>query len=247
MSENLILVVDDEPDLTWVIQRKLERSDYKVLTAHNGLEALAVARRHYPALIVLDINMPVLDGLETCKRVRKDPTLATIPILLLSEKQEIQTQVEGLDHGADDYITKPFDLGDFLARIRALLRRSQLFSNPCADGDGIQSSTLVVDEVSLDLNTGIVNARGKTSDLTPIEIDLLYFLMTHPQELFTSRQLLQLVWNYPDEINNAGLVRWHIMNLRNKIEIDPKCPNHIITVAHQGYMFKTNCTTKSSS
>jgi len=246
MSKPFILVVDDEPDMVWAIQRCLKRAGYEVLTAQDGLEALAVARRHHPALVILDINMPVLDGLEVCLQMRKDPILASIPILFLTVNRTISDRVEGLDQGADDYMIKPFDLQEFQARIRVLLRRpvrepglprGDSPPNP-NQGDCSQSSTLMVGEITLDLHTRMVHAREKGSELTPTEFDLLYFLMSHPQEVYTSRQLLQTVWNYPDEIANPGLVRWHIKNLRNKIEIDPEQPNYIVTVAHQGYMLK---------
>ena len=125
MSKTYILVADDEPDLVWAIQRCLKGAGYEVLTAHDGLEALAVARRHPPALVVLDINMPVLDGLEVCQRMRRDTNLASIPILFLTVSSTISDRVLGLDQGADDYMTKPFDLLEFKARIRALLRRGQ--------------------------------------------------------------------------------------------------------------------------
>jgi DNA-binding response OmpR family regulator len=237
MSKTNILVADDEPDLVWAIQRCLKRAGYEVLTAHDGLEALAVARRHHPALLVLDIDMPILDGLEVCLRMRRDSILASIPILFLTVSSTISDRVLGLDQGADDYMIKPFDLLELQARIRALLRRGQSLSNPNL-GDSGQSTTLIAGEITLDLHTHMVHVREKGSGLTPTEFDLLYFLMDHPQEVFTSQQLLQMVWNYPVEIANSGLVRWHIKNLRNKIEIDLKRPNYIVTVAHQGYMFK---------
>ena len=235
MSKTYILVADDEPDLVWAIQRCLKGAGYEVLTAQDGLEALAVARRHPPALVVLDIDMPFLDGLEVCRRMRRDTNLASIPILFLTVSSTISDRVLGLDQGADDYMTKPFDLLEFKARIRALLRRRQ---SPPPGGGLWPSSALIASEITLDQHTHMVHVRGKESVLTPTEFDLLYFLMAQPQEVFTSRQLLQTVWNYPDEIANPGLVRWHIKNLRNKIEIDPERPNTIVTVAHQGYMFK---------
>ena len=244
MLKTYILVVDDEPDLVWAIQRHLQNAGYEVFTAHDGMDALAVARRHRPALVVLDINMPVLDGLEVCQRMREDPILASILILFLTVSSTISHRVLGLDRGADDYMTKPFDLLELNARIRALLRRDRSLSNP-NQGDSVQSSTLTVGEITLDLHTSKVQVKEKESELTPIEFDLLYFLMAHPQEVFTSRQLLQMVWNYPDEISNSGLVRWHVKNLRNKIEVDPEQPNYIVTVARQGYMLKITKTLRT--
>ena len=237
MSMPYILVADDEPDFVWAIQRSLKGAGYEVLTAHDGLDALAVARRHHPSLVVLDIDMPVLNGLEVCRRMRQDAIMSTIPILFLTVSSTFRDRVLGLDQGADDYMTKPFDLMEFQARIRALLRRQQSLPNPNQAGAD-QPSILEGGDITLDLSTQMVQVRGKGLKMTPIEYDLLYFLMAHPQEVFTSRQLLQMVWNVPVEIANPGLARWHIKNLRNKIEINPELPNHIVTVSHQGYMFK---------
>jgi len=224
MRKPCILVTDDEPDLVWAVQQHLNRAGYEVLTAHDGLEALAVARRHHPKLVILDIHMPILGGLETCLQMRADPILASIPILFLTVDREISAKVQGLDHGANDYITKPFDLQEFQARIRALLRYDPSPFNP-DPLDSSQSCMLRVGGITLDLSTHLVQVGEERTELTPIEFDLLYFMMTHPQEVFTSRQLLQMVWNYPDEIADPGLVRWHIKNLRSKIETDPMQPS----------------------
>jgi len=160
MSNPYILVADDESDLVWAIQRCLQDAGYGVLTAHDGLDALTTARQHHPALVVLDIDMPVLDGLEVCLRMRRDPLLAAIPILFLTVSSTIADRVEGLDQGADDYMTKPFDLLEFLAHIRALLRRGESHSDP-NQGESGQTSTLIAGEITLDLHTRMVSCKGK--------------------------------------------------------------------------------------
>ncbi len=236
MTDKYILVVDDEPDLVWVIQHSLNRAGYDVLSAHDGLEALAIARRHHPALVILDINMPILNGLDVCLQMRNDSNLASIPILFLTVSGAISERVNGLDQGADDYMTKPFDLLELHAHIRALLRREERSFTPEKTAQ-IEPSIIKDGEITLDIHTHLVMIREREFELTPIEFDLLYFLLAHPQEVFTSRQLLQIVWNYPDDIANTGLVRWHIKNLRDKIEIDPLHPVIIVTISHQGYMF----------
>ncbi len=236
MLGKTVLVVDDEVDMVWALQRCLHKAGYEVLTAHNGLDALEIARTHRPALVVLDINMPVLDGLGVCERMRADINLLSIPILFLTIKQAIVDRVFGLDHGADDYMTKPFDLSEFLAHIRALLRRGQPALSNSTDEPALADS-INSGEISLFTQTHLARVAGKEIELTPIEFDLLYFLMGHPQENFSSKQLLETVWNYPDEFANTGLVRWHIKNLRCKIESDPDQPTHIVTVGRQGYRF----------
>ena len=230
-----ILLVDDERDLVWAVRRSLSDEDYEVLTAYDGMEALAVARRHRPNLIILDVVMPLLDGLQVCHRLRRDATLAAVPILFLTERSGIEDRIAGLDEGGDDYLLKPFDLRELKARIRALLRRSR----PAAErGPGAedQSSLLMVGSLALDPHARQARVGGETVQLTPTEFDLLYHLMTHPGEVFSSQQLLQQVWGYPPSTADPVLVRWHIKNLRAKIEADPSHPVHVRTVPRHGYI-----------
>jgi DNA-binding response OmpR family regulator len=237
MPKTSILIVDDEPDLVWAVQRSLSHAGYEVLTARDGLEALAVARRHVPALVILDINMPYLDGLEVCRQMRQDLILATVPILFLTVHNAISDQVLGLNEGGDDYLIKPFDLQVLKARIHALLRRGQ--SNPDSNANSNNhNSILVVGPITLNIHTRQVRIGRKMAELTPTEFDLFRFLMTHPNNVFNSEQLLKMVWNYPPETGDPCLVRWHIKNLRAKIERDPNHPVHILTVSHHGYMLK---------
>jgi DNA-binding response OmpR family regulator len=125
MLKTRILVVDDEKDLVWAVQHSLGDESYEVFTAYDGMEALAVARRHHPDLVILDICMPRLDGVQVCRRLRRNPTLATVPTLFLTVRDAIEDRIKGLDEGGDDYLVKPFDLGELKARVRALLRRAR--------------------------------------------------------------------------------------------------------------------------
>ncbi len=230
-----ILLVDDEQDMVWAVRHSLDDEGYEVLTAYDGVEALAVARRHRPDLIILDIVMPRLDGLQVCHRLRRDPALAAVPILFLTVRSAIEDRITGLDEGGDDYLVKPFDLRELKARIRALLRRSRP-APAGGPGSGSLGSLLVVGPLALDLHTRRVRVGGETVQLTPTEFDLFHHLITHPGELFSSQQLLEQVWGYPPETADPSLVRWHIKNLRVKIEPDPAHPAYIRTVPRHGYI-----------
>lgn len=232
-----ILLVDDEQNLVWALRHSLSDEGHQVVTAYDGVEALAVARRHHPDLVILDIVMPRLDGLQVCRRLRRDPTLAAVPILFLTVRSAIEDRIKGLDEGGDDYLVKPFDLGEMKARVRALLRRVR----PTGE-EGPESADrgplLVVGTLALNLHTCQVHLGSETIHLTSTEFDLLHYLMIHPGEIFSSQQLLQQVWGYPPRTGNPGTVRWHIKNLRDKIEPDPADPVYICTVPGHGYMFE---------
>lgn len=231
-----ILIVDDEKDLVWAVRNSLRDEGYEIFTAYDGIEALSTARRSRPDAIILDIVMPRLDGLQVCHRLRQDPGVAAVPILFLSIRDEIKDRLAGFEHGADDYLVKPFDLRELRARIKALLRRAPTIpkSVSLARSEG---ALLTVGPLTLDTSTCQVRSGQKTRQLTPTEFDLLHHLMTHPGEVFSSGQLLQQVWGYPPEAADPSLVRWHVKNLRAKIEPKPRRPLYIRTVPRHGYMF----------
>ncbi len=224
-----IHVVDDEPDVVWAVERGLVRRGHQVVVAHSGLQALELVRRQRPDLIILDILMPGMDGLEVCRRLRTDPTLASVPILFLTAKGEIEDVIRGFEAGGDDYLSKPFDLRELYARVEALLRRSR----PLPGQE--RPSKLVVGDLSLDLRTFTLTVKGRTVQLTPVEFDLLLCLMSHAGEVFSSERLLQEVWGYPAGTGDPATVRWHIKNLRAKIEPDPSNPIYIKTIPRYGY------------
>ncbi len=236
MEKARILVADDEEDLVWAIRYSLEDEGYEVLTAYDGAQTLAAARRYRPDLIVLDIIMPRMDGLRVCQILRRDPSLASVPILFLTARSTVEDIVTGLDVGGDDYLTKPFDLNELKARVRALLRRRRPAST--AETMAAEHQVLTVGAVKLDPRSRQVRVGERTVSLTPTEFDLLHHLMSHPNEVFSSRQLLEQVWGFPPDVKDTSLVRWHIHNLRAKIEPDPEHPTYICTVSRHGYIFR---------
>ena len=223
-----VLIVDDEPEVARSIEVTLRRH-YQVSVVHTGVGAIKEARRHSPDLIVLDVRMPGMDGLETCRQLRIDPALTDIPILFLTALGRPEDRVEGFRAGADDYLTKPFNLEELHLRIKAILRRTS------RDATASPSAQINVNGLILDRYNFHVKTREKQATLTPVEFDLLYHLMVHPNEVFTSDRLLQEVWDYPSESGSPDLVRMHIKNLRQKIETDPRKPEHIITIPRRGY------------
>ena len=237
MSKPLILLVDDEADLVWAIQQHLRDADYEVLTARDGLEALSVAQRHNPDLVILDIGLPYLNGFEVCVRIRQDPALAAMPIIFLTQRNTNTDHVLGLEKGADNYLVKPVDLQILKAHIHAILRRSQNDLVHAVTHER-QTLTLVVGEITLDIQNRQVKVDDRISELTPTEFDLLRFFMTHVGDVFTSYQILEMVWSYPKETADPCLVRWHIKNLRSKIERSLDHPLHILTMARHGYMLQ---------
>jgi DNA-binding response OmpR family regulator len=224
-----VLVVDDDQEVAKSIEATLRRH-YQVSVVHSGVSAIKEARRHSPNLIVLDVVMPGMDGLETCRQLRIDPALATIPILFLTALGRPEDRVAGFRAGADDYLTKPFNLEELQLRIQAILRR--VITPVTAPPPKPQIS---INNVVLDRYSYRVTADSREATLTPIEFDLLYHLMTHPNEVFTSDRLLQEVWDYPSESGSPDLVRMHIKNLRTKIEKDPSKPQFILTIPRRGY------------
>lgn len=223
-----ILVADDEPDLVWALRHCLGGQGYEVGTALNGAEALALARRRRPDLVVLDVIMPRLDGFQVCQEMRSDPCLAAVPILFLTAKGAVEDRLRGLDSGGDDYLPKPFDVRELQSRVRALLRRSRASPE-------LHSHTLAVGPLTLEADTYQVHVEEKAILLTPTQYNLLYHLMSHAGKVFSERELLQRVWGYPPEAADLGLVRWHVKKLRERIEPDPAHPIYIRTVPRHGY------------
>jgi DNA-binding response OmpR family regulator len=223
-----VLVVDDDVEVAKSIEASL-RKQYQVYVVYSGIEAIKEARRHRPDLIVLDVFMPGMDGLETCRELRVDPTLTDVPILFLTALGRPEDRVAGFRAGADDYLTKPFNLEELQLRIAAILRRVSQISPPPPD------VILKIKDLTLDRNSYQVTTNAKKVKLTPVEFDLLCHLMMHPDEVFTSDRLLQEVWDYPSESGSPDLVRMHIKNLRNKIEADPSKPEFIVTIPRRGY------------
>ena len=224
-----IMVVDDDEIVARTIERTLRAGGFQVLVVHSGVEALRVARRNPPDLMVLDVLMPGLDGYEVCRQVREDPLLKNLPVLFLTAKGKEEDRITGLQAGADDYIGKPFNLDELYLRVRAILRRTRRFE------ESETPDQLIAGEYSLDTRSYEVTGPKGSTSLTPVQFDLLYHLMSHPDQVFSPERLLQEVWDYPHDTGSPDLVRVHIKNLRSKIEVDPTKPRFILTIKGHGY------------
>jgi phosphate regulon transcriptional regulator PhoB len=224
-----VLVVEDEPDIRSLIVHHLERDGYRCRTAASGGEALARVRSSAPDLIVLDLMLPGMDGLEVCRRLRGDPATAAVPIIMLTAKADEVDRVVGLEMGADDYLAKPFSTKELVARVRAVLRRARPGEAP--------SRPLAVGAVSLDPARHAVTVAGKTVELTPKEFDLLHALLTAAGRVLTREFLLNRVWGYAraDEIESRT-VDVHIRRLRAKLGAEER---RIATIKGVGYRFES--------
>lgn len=223
-----VLVVDDEEAIANIIDQALSR-EHQVWVCYSAVEALKVARRINPDLIVLDILMPGLDGLDACRELRRDPVLKSVPILFLTALSRIEDRIEAFEAGADDYLTKPFDIRELGLRVQAILRRTRI------EPPESRPALIEIGALTLDCQTHQVDTGKKKVLLTPVEFDLLYHLMTHAGQIFSSEQLLREVWDYPSDLGSPDLVRMHIKNLRRKIEPDIRTPQFIVTVPRHGY------------
>jgi DNA-binding response OmpR family regulator len=221
-----ILVADDEPTLVATLRYNLERESYAVVTAADGEAAVAAARETRPDLIVLDLMMPGLNGLEVCRILRKE---MQVPILMLTARDEETDKVAGLELGADDYVTKPFSMRELTARVRALLRRSEYA--PDAGQEVMTAGNLTID-----LPKRSVLKDGSQVALKPKEFELLAFFARNQGRAFTREQLLNQIWGY-DYAGDTRTVDVHIRWLRQKIEIEPDQPTRLITIRGVGYRF----------
>jgi two-component system, OmpR family, KDP operon response regulator KdpE len=222
-----ILVVDDEPQLTRVLRTGLTSRGFDVRAAADGLAGFEVFSDWRPDLIITDLAMPNMDGLELCRRVR---AISLVPIIILSAKGEEKTKVEALDIGADDFVTKPFGMDELLARVRASLRRA----NAAPTNGTVQ--TLASGDFHVDLDSRAVTVRGSEVHLTPKEFDLLTYFLKHPGKVLTHRTLLAALWggNY---VEQNEYLRVFVGNLRKKIETDAASPRYILTEPWIGYRF----------
>ncbi|MBO9368119.1 MAG: response regulator transcription factor [Chloroflexi bacterium] len=223
-----VLVVDDEKPLRDFVRRNLEVRGYHVLSAANGLEALAIFERERIDLIILDLMMPHLDGLEVTRRLRE---VSTVPIIVLSALDEESDKVRAFDLGADDYLTKPFGVEELLGRVKAVLRRARWAAA------GAQGERLVRGEICVDLESHRVTVSGREISLTPTEYNLLVFLMRNAGKVLSHQLILQQVWG-PQYGNEAEYLRVYIGRLRRKIEADPLHPRYLHTEHGLGYRFQ---------
>ncbi|MGI6071522.1 MAG: response regulator transcription factor [Lachnospiraceae bacterium] len=224
-----VLVVDDEKLIVKGIKFSLEQDGLEVDCAYNGLQALEVAKRTEYDVVLLDIMLPEMDGFEVCKAIRE---FSNMPIIMLTAKDGDMDKILGLEYGADDYITKPFNILELKARIRAMFRR-----NRRAGAQGVQTS-IEQDGLRLDLQSRRVFVEDKEVNLTAKEFDLLALLMNNPNKVYSREELLSIVWGYeyPGDIRTVDV---HVRRLREKIESDPPDPKYVNTKWGVGYYFKT--------
>jgi DNA-binding response OmpR family regulator len=227
MSAAKILVVEDDRNLLDTLRYNLRKEGHDVVTAVDGAEALDVARREKPDLIILDIMLPKLSGFEVCRILRKE---MTTPIMMLTAKDEEIDKVVGLEIGADDYMTKPFSMRELLARVGAMLRRSKMTEMQPAPEQVI----LQIGDIKVDIARHTASKGTATLDLTPKEFDLLAFLATNKGLVFSRDRLLEKVWGY-DFAGDTRTVDVHVRWLRQKVESDPNNPKHLVTVRGTGY------------
>lgn len=225
MADTTILVVDDEPQIRRVLQATLSSSGYDVIEAKNGQEAVEMVIRERPALILMDVNMPGMSGLEACSKIRLS---FPGPIIMVTVRNSEQDKIHALDSGADDYVVKPFTMGELLARIRAALRRSSS-EEPLPKFESPQ--------LSVDLERRIIDVRGERVHLSPKEFDVLRLLITQQGKPLTHKKLLQTIWG-PDHGEETENLRVVINQLRKKIEKDPTRPRYILTEPWLGYRFQ---------
>jgi phosphate regulon transcriptional regulator PhoB len=224
-----ILIVDDEKDLVDLLSYNLEKEGYAVLRAYDGDEALKIIRSRKPDLILLDLMLPGIQGMEICRIVRKNPETAALPIIMLTARGEEVDRIVGLEMGADDYVTKPFSVRELLARVRAVLRRYE--TAPAEDRKTIRYGDLFIDHDAHE-----VTVAGRKVALSPTEFRLLWFLARTPGRVFTREILLDRVWG-DDTFVEPRTVDVHIRRLRAQIEPDLSTPRFVLTVRGVGYKF----------
>jgi DNA-binding response OmpR family regulator len=229
-GEATILLVDDEDSIQQLLTFPLEREGYRVVQARDGEEALRRFAETPVDLVVLDVMLPKLDGLEVCRRLR---TTSAVPIIMLTARDDEVDKVLGLELGADDYITKPFSIREFRSRIRAMLRRATLLSEPRTFGD----ETITFDGLVIDPAKRSVAVRGEHVQLTYVEFEVLRTLATHPGRVYSRQALLEAVWG-GSAYREPRTIDVHIRHLREKLEADPAEPSYILTVRGAGYRFR---------
>ena len=227
METSRVLVVDDEPQITRVLKTVLSSQGYQVRTAAEGESAFSSFKEWSPELVITDLYMPHMDGVELCRRIRE---VSAVPILVLSVKGEERTKVEALDSGADDYVTKPFGIDELLARVRANIRR--------ANGEG-EAASLDAGDFRVDLDARRVHVRGSEVRLTPKEFELFLYMARHPSRVLTHRTLLEAVWGEASQ-EQPEYLRVFMGQLRKKLEPDPSNPKYLVTEPWVGYRFNPN-------
>jgi len=221
-----ILVVDDEPQITRVLRTSLNAQGYEIRVANDGETALEIVKDFAPDLVITDLAMPNMNGIELCRQLRKT---SQVPILVLSVRGEARSKIEALDSGADDYVTKPFSTGELLARIRAALRRSPPTTPP--------QTRIELGDFHIDLDAHSVTVADREARLTPKEFDVLVYMAQHPRKVLTHRAILNAVWG-SNSVEQNEYLRVFVGQLRKKLEADASSPKYILTEPWVGYRFE---------
>jgi two-component system response regulator MprA len=232
-SRRTLLIVDDEQSIVDFIRLGMRYEGFRVEDAPDGVSGFDLAQRLRPDLIILDVLLPGMDGIEVCRRLRESEATADIPILMLTAKEEVNDRVTGLDAGADDYLTKPFSFEELIARVRALLRRQQRLI--AAGGPG--GRLLRVADLTLDEAAREVRRSERLIELTATEYNLLHLFLTHPRQVLDRQTILNRVWGY-DFMGETNIIEVYVRYLREKIEDEPSNPKLIQTVRSVGYVLK---------
>ncbi len=225
-----ILVVDDEASVVEVVCLYLQREGFEVRVARDGRAALDAIQEELPALVVLDLMLPEVDGLEIMRRLRDSPEI-DVPVIMLTARRQETDRIYGLELGADDYVVKPFSPAELVSRVKAVLRRTYGKAN------GAGERPLTFGELTIDPKTRLVTVRDQNVELTATEFNLLYFIASHPRQVFKRDQLLENVWGFSEYVD-PSTVTVHIRRLREKIEEDPSNPVWLLTVWGVGYKFE---------
>lgn len=229
MAKEKILVVDDEKEIAELLRDYLKREGFEVILAFDGEQGLEDFRKYNPTLVVLDIMLPKIDGMEICRVIRNE---SSIPIIMLSARKEDVDKILALGLGADDYVAKPFSPGELAARVKAQLRRYKLLSSP-----GQKPQLIKYGDLEIDSRGYNVYISGTKVDLSAKEFSILYYLALHPHQVFTRDQIFNQVWGY-GEYGDVNTITVHIRKIREKIETDPSHPHYIKTVWGIGYKFE---------
>lgn len=228
-----IYIVEDGRDLAWVLEESFKLAGYSVVTAANGLEALQRMRRLPPDLVILDVNMPIMDGFTLARRMREDLLLDWTPIIFLTVHSDFPSKLQGFRAGGDDYVVKPFDLIELQMRAEAVLRRAK-------SADRVDQDVVLAPGFILNLPTQHLVVLGKGIRLTEIESDLMRYFLSHMDVPISAQQLLIDVLDFPVGTGDPSTIRWHISNLRRKIEANPKNPIYLCTAKPRGYCFRAS-------
>lgn len=236
-SPPTVLVIEDDEGVVEFIKLGLRYENFQVESAEDGLDGISAAQRLNPAIIILDLLLPgEIDGMEVTRRLRENPTTVDIPILMLTARSDLQARIAGLNVGADDYLSKPFNFDELVARIRAILRRRQ---RSAQGEDGQQSGqTLEFGDMTMNLATREVFLVGKLVSLTTTEFNLLHLFMSHPNHVLDRQTILNRVWGY-DFMGETNIIEVYVRYLREKLEENPSAPRYIQTVRGIGYILKS--------